>query len=66
MINELPTIEYSGRLWVVDFRLSQMRDSKTAEFVKFTDIKDSKLKETLRGIRFRHYSQIYMPGLDDK
>jgi hypothetical protein len=43
-----------------------MRDSKTAEFVKFTDIKDSKLKETLRGIRFRHYSQIYMPGLDDK
>ena len=43
-----------------------MRDAKTAEFVNFMDIKDSKLKETLRGIRFRHYSQIYMPGLDDK
>lgn len=64
----LPTINYKGRGYYVDFRLEELRDAKTAKSVKFTKLKGGKnspLKQELRGIRSATYSMYYMKGLDD-
>ena len=67
-MRKLPTIMYKKKKYFVDFRLEELRNVKTARPIKFTALKEgkkSKLKQKLRGIRFRTWHQEYIKGLDD-
>lgn len=65
MMNQLPKIEFENAIWIVDLRLKQIRRDNSLEFLNFKDIKDEKLKATIRGIRARAIGHIYIEGLDD-
>ena len=68
MATQLPKIKYRGRNYVVDFRLGEMRNLRTAKPLKFTQIKagvKSPIKSKLRGLRFRTWHSEYIGGLDD-
>ncbi len=68
MAEQLPTIEYQGETFIVDFRLGELRNSKTAQPIRFTQMKEdvnSDVKKELRGIRSRTYANEYIRGIDD-
>lgn len=68
MARKLPTMKYKNKKCVVDFRLAEMRCGKEMKPIKFTRLKGgpkSKVKKKLRGIRFRTWSNVYIPGVDD-
>ena len=67
-MKELPKVKYYGRLYYVDFRLGELRSVTTARTIKFTRIKagkNSPIKKKLRVIRFRHWRNEYIAGVDD-
>ena len=63
----MPTTEYRGVTWTVDFRLQELRFVVDGQlvFLPFRDIRDGKLKQELRGLRARVSELCYMEGLDD-
>ena len=64
----LPTLEYRGKTYTVDFRLEELRivrGGTSIRFIPFRELKDSRLKEELRGLRARSWPLYYMKGLDD-
>jgi hypothetical protein len=68
VVTELPTTEYLGETFIVDFRLGEIRNSKTAQPIRFTELKEdvnSDVKKELRGIRSRTYYNEYIRGIDD-
>lgn len=68
MVTKLPILQYKGKKYFVDFRLEELRNTKTAEPIKFIDLKESKysrLKKRLRQLRFRTWRQEYIRGVDD-
>lgn len=66
MVVALPRIQWKQRIFVVDFRLQELRAAQRPfETVRFADLTDGRLKERLRTLRFRAWFQEYMPGLDD-
>jgi len=67
-MRQLPIIPYKGNEYYVDFRLGEMRRVTDAKPIKFTALKepkDSEIKKQLRGMRFLHWYQEYIPGVDD-
>jgi len=68
MIKELPKIKYKGKMHYVDFRLGELRSVKTAQPIKFTQLKAgkySKIKKKLRGLRSTYWYNEYVKGIDD-
>ena len=68
MPTKLPIIKYKNKSYFVDFRLEELRNIKTAKSIPFTKLEggvNSSIKKKLRALRFRKYSQYYMPGLDN-
>lgn len=65
-MNALPTIQWNGKRWIVDFRLAELRTANPPlETVPFTELRDEQLKASLRGLRFRTWHSQYIKGLDD-
>ena len=63
---ELPKVEYKGRVFVVDFRLGELRTVKPPmRTVEFAKLKDEEFKAELRGIRSKTWRNEYVKGLDD-
>jgi hypothetical protein len=65
---KLPKLQYRKRRYIVDFRLGEMRDSKTSKPLRFVDIKEdanSPLKKKLRGLRSKTWHNDYTKGIDD-
>lgn len=68
MAFELPRVKYKRKSYIVDFRLGELRNPKTAEATKFTELKEDKyspIKKKLRGIRARTWANEYIEGVDD-
>ena len=63
---KLPIVKNGDKQYFIDFKLQQLRDVHTAEYVPFTDIHDEELKAKIRGIRAEKGSNVYMKGLDDE
>lgn len=66
MPTELPKIKYKGKKCTVDFRLGEMRCG--ARSIKFTKLKGSpkksKIKLELRKLRFEHWHNDFIEGID--
>ena len=65
---QLPKVKYKGKMYYVDFRLGELRSVKTAQPIRFTQLKAGKysdIKKKLRGIRSRYWSMEYINGIDD-
>jgi hypothetical protein len=68
MVTTLPIVKYRGRDYVVDFRLGELRNVKTAKPIRFVNLKEgvqSSIKRKLRGLRSRTWSNEYVAGIDD-
>jgi hypothetical protein len=64
----LPTLTYRGKVYYVDFRLGELRNVRTAEPIRFTDIGgdvNDPIRHKLRALRFRTYDNDYIAGVDD-
>ena len=64
----LPTLEYRGKTYTVDFRLEEMRlvtEDYSIEWFPFREMKDEELKRMLRRLRSEVWHLYYMKGLDD-
>lgn len=61
---QLPTIQIGTQTYHIDFRLAEIRNTKTAKPTSFKALK-SEIKAEIRGIRARTSGQYYIPGLDD-
>ena len=67
MTRKLPVVRYKRKNWFVDFRLKELRrvtDMKTLKF-KTLKGKNSILKPKLRRLRFEHWKNDYIEGVDD-
>lgn len=68
MPKKLPTMIYKKKKYFIDFKLEELREVKTGNPLKFTQIPGgakSKVKAKLRGYRARTWGQRYIRGLDD-
>jgi len=66
--NKLPEINYKDEKYYVDFRLGELRNTKTAKSIPFTSLKEDKysdVKKELRRVRFRTWHNDYIRGVDD-
>ncbi len=61
----LPTIDYNGETYFIDWRLQEIRNKKTAVSTPFTKITSDELKAAIRFLRSGKGLNIYMAGLDD-
>jgi type I restriction-modification system DNA methylase subunit len=61
----LPMITYNNVEYFVDWKLQEVRNVKTAEPTKFTDIQSNEFKAALRFLRAEKGPNVNMPGLDD-
>ncbi len=64
----LPIITYKNNNYYVDFRLGELRDTKTVRRIRFTSIpegKNSYIKQKLRLLRSYTFGNEYIHGLDD-
>jgi hypothetical protein len=61
----LQVIEYNGVKYFVDWKLQEVRNVKTAESTKFTDIHEKEFKAALRFLRVEQGPNVYFAGLDD-
>jgi hypothetical protein len=62
--SKLPEGKVGGKDVIVDFKLEQIRDKKTAKATAFKDL-DEKAKAEVRGIRAEKGHLMHIPSLDD-
>ena len=63
---QLPHFNWDGTDYFIDFRLEEIRPvTRPWESIPFIFLCDEECKTLIRGIRFDHWGQCYMAGLDD-
>ena len=61
----LPQIYFEGNVYIVDFKLQQIRRVDGPQFTNFADLTNEQLKVQIRGVRAETSTLGYMKGLDD-
>jgi hypothetical protein len=62
----LPHFHHDGIDYFIDFRLEEIRPVNAPwQSIPFVFLCDEEMKAQIRGIRFDHWGQCYMAGLDD-
>jgi len=64
-VKALPIVRYNDIEYFVDWKLQEVRNIKTAQSIKFTDIHKDELKAAIRFLRANEGPNVSMPGLDE-